>query len=226
MRDIIKLGVRLLIFTLVAGLLLAVTNEVTKGPIAEQTAATANAARLAVLPQAEEFVAYPFEPSGEYPDLREVYVAKAGGETAGYTFLVAPRGYKAAIEMTLGVSKDGAVTKLVINSQTETAGLGSKVAGEEFLSQFPGRSADPDDMQDEFDAITGATVSSKAVLKGLTQATAFLRDVFHVEGRPAAGGEDAEGAGEIEKMLADLRAAGDAPEAAQQIERYLARQGG
>ena len=49
MGDIIKLAVRLFIFSLVAAIGLAVTNEVTKGPIAEQAMAAQKAALNKVL---------------------------------------------------------------------------------------------------------------------------------------------------------------------------------
>lgn len=224
MGETLKMGVRLLIFTLAAALLLAITNEVTKEPIARQAEATANAARQQVLAQADEFVEVAFEPDARWSDLDAVHEARAQGQTIGYALLVSPRGYKADIEMTLGVTNEGTITLLAINSQSETAGLGSKVAGEEFLSQFPGQAADTGALKNEFDAVTGATVSSKAVLSGLTQAATFLQDQLGITGRAAQTDVDAHEAGEVERLLEALRDQG-ADEAVAQIENYL-QQGG
>ena len=55
MREILKLGGKLLLLTAVAGLALGLTNAITKGPIAEQAIAAANAARKAVLSDAATF---------------------------------------------------------------------------------------------------------------------------------------------------------------------------
>lgn len=223
MAETLKMGLRLLIFTLMAGLLLGLTNEVTKGPIAEQAAATANAARQQVISQADEFVQMQMVPGENWPDLEAVYAARKGGETVGYTFLVAPHGYKADIEMTLGVTAGGAVTELTINSLSETAGLGSKVADAPFLSQFEGIAADSSTVTADVDTITGATVSSKAVLSGVTQAFCYLKEQLGIEGHAAVLG--ATDGGEIERMLEALRAQG-ADEAVARIEQYLEQGGG
>ena len=53
MGDIVKLALRLFIFALVASVLLAVTNEVTKGPIEQQKLASKMAALNTVLPGCE-----------------------------------------------------------------------------------------------------------------------------------------------------------------------------
>lgn len=182
MDDTLKLALRLMIFTLIAGLALALTNEVTKGPIRSQAEAKAILARKEVLPAADAFEAYEGWDIEKYPDIDEVYIAKSGGETVGYTFLLSPRGYKADITMTLGISSDGSINALYINSQSETAGLGNLVAKAPFLSQFSGIAADPDTIDGDIDAISGATVSSKAVIRSVSTASAFVCEVFGGEG--------------------------------------------
>ena len=84
MREVAKLSVRLLIFALVAGLLLALTNEVTKGPIAQRQQEIQNQARAQVLPDAQEFVQMEIKNPEQYPDVAAVYEAKNGDATVGY----------------------------------------------------------------------------------------------------------------------------------------------
>lgn len=173
MREVAKLSVRLLIFALVAGLLLALTNEVTKGPIAQRQQEIQNQARAQVLPDAQEFVQMEIKNPEQYPDVAAVYEAKNGDATVGYAFTLAPQGYKAPIQMTLGINSAGAITELMVNSQEETAGLGTQVTEEPFLSQFWGMAAGSEAVGGGVDTITGATISSTAVKKAVSQAAGY-----------------------------------------------------
>ncbi|HIS98854.1 MAG TPA: FMN-binding protein [Candidatus Faecaligallichristensenella faecipullorum] len=173
MREVVKLSVRLLLFALIAGLLLALTNEVTKGPIAQRQQETLNQARAQVLPEAQEFVEMDIRNPEQYPDITAIYEGKNGDETVGYAFTLAPQGYKAAIEMTLGINSAGAITELMVNSQEETAGLGTQVTEEPFLSQFWGMAAGSEAVSSGVDTITGATISSTAVKNAVAQAAGY-----------------------------------------------------
>lgn len=181
MRETMRLAFRLFLFALIASMALAATNEITKGPIAEQAKNTANAAREDVLPGADEYEEMAIEHAEQYPDIDQVCQVVRGGEVTGYTLQVTVRGYKGPIVMTVAVNRSGSVNALTINSQGETAGLGSEVAGQAFLSQFPGVAASPDTISSDVDAITGATVSSRAVLSGMEQALRYARDVLGVQ---------------------------------------------
>ena len=109
MRELGQLSLKLFAFTLAAGLLLALTNAVTEGPIAEQQARQANASRYAVMADADEFEA--LTDDGTYaqtvPSLTAIYRALKGGEPVGYTLNLSPAGYKGAIDMTVGISDGG-----------------------------------------------------------------------------------------------------------------------
>ena len=113
MRDIVKLAVRLFIFSLVAAVGLAVTNEVTKGPIAEQKIAAQKEALNKVLPGCnyEEIVDIKDLPEGSLIDQMFVGKSEETGETAGYAFVTNPQGYGGPIPITLGVSAEGYVTQ-------------------------------------------------------------------------------------------------------------------
>lgn len=176
MQSTLKLALRLMLFALISGLALALTNALTKEPIRQQEELIANEARAAVFPDADEFVKLEAEIPETYADVDEVYIAMREGETVGYAISLSPYGYKGDIVMTLGVRADGTISELYVNSQSETAGLGSRVAGEPFLSQFEGISASPDAVSSGVDAITGATVSSKAVVSAVQRAVTYAED--------------------------------------------------
>lgn len=181
MREFLQLSIKLLIFTLAAGLLLALTNAVTSGPIAEQQAQQENASRYAVMPDADEF-----EPITDTidisstPALSAVYRASKGGKDIGYTMNLAPSGYKDVIGMTVGVSSEGAITGVTIDSQNETQGVGSKITEADFLGQFKGKAASQSGITSEIDTITGATVSSSTVINAVGQAAQVSEQVLGI----------------------------------------------
>ncbi len=176
-KEIIKLGAKLLIISLVSASLLAVTNELTKGPIQAQREATAKAARQAVLSTAETFEQLTEEDiagvKAEYKDVQEVFVGKAGDENVGLVIKSTPGGFGGAVEVITGISYDGKLTGVRIGSHNETPGLGAIVTTEGFYGQYEGMAADVIGVSKtaksdtEIKAISGATISSRAVTTGV-----------------------------------------------------------
>lgn len=101
----------------------------------------------------------------------DVFVGRsADGEIAGYAVKVAAAGYGGAISMIVGVGTDGVVTGVVIVSMSETPGIGSKITTESwFIDQFVGKGGQVE-LGKGVDAITGASVSSRAVAAGVREA--------------------------------------------------------
>jgi electron transport complex protein RnfG len=105
----------------------------------------------------------------------DVFVLTDHGEPAAAVFAsVAPHGYNAAIDLLVGVRADATVMGVRVVKHRETPGLGDAIdhAKSHWIEQFDGKSltAPPRDAwavkQDEgqFDSITGATVTSRAVV--------------------------------------------------------------
>jgi Na+-translocating ferredoxin:NAD+ oxidoreductase subunit G len=108
----------------------------------------------------------------------DVFVAMDASEPAAVVFAsVAPDGYNAAIRMLVGVSPAGVLTGVRVVAHRETPGLGDAIdaAKSSWILQFDGLTlampplamwaVDKDDGQ--FDSITGATVTSRAVVKAV-----------------------------------------------------------
>ena len=76
----------------------------------------------------------------------------------GYVFSITTTGYggKNTLKMTIGIDMDGKITDTKVLSHSETAGLGSKITTDAFKSQFVGKDASLEGV----DNITGATFSS------------------------------------------------------------------
>ncbi|MDD5593972.1 MAG: FMN-binding protein [Candidatus Margulisbacteria bacterium] len=92
-------------------------------------------------------------------------------QAAGRAINISIRGYSGDIEMLVGVGPSGEVTGVKIVSQHETPGLGANIVKPAFLSQFTGKTAkDPIEPKKDIDAITGATISSRAVCVGVKNA--------------------------------------------------------
>ena len=95
------------------------------------------------------------------------------GET-GYVVEAATDGYAGTVSVMTGVSSSGAVTGLTVRRSHETLGLGSRILRDEaFLSQFLGLSGEAE-VGSNIDAITGATVSSRAVARCVNSAIAVV----------------------------------------------------
>lgn len=187
MREIVHLALRLFAFCLAAGLLLAATNALTKGPIAYQADLTAQNARKQVLTEASSFQKLSGGGDPAYPHLTAVYEGVDKDGVVGYTFSLSPMGFKAVIEMTLGVNKDGAITALSVDSQSETAGLGTKITTDSYLRQYQGAAADSATLTEQIDGITGATVTSKAVVSAVGEAVSYAERELGLVGRADAG---------------------------------------
>ena len=189
MGDIVKLALRLFIFALVASVLLAVTNEVTKGPIEQQKLASKMAALNTVLPGCE-YEQIEYEGISDDSALDEIFIGKnADGSIKGYALTANPQGYGGEIPITLGVSEGGYVTQVYVGSLQETQGLGSHVGDDAFKEQFIAIAADPDTLRNDVDTIAGATISSSAFVNAVQEMLAYTKGTLGIE--PHAGDKDA-----------------------------------
>ncbi len=89
----------------------------------------------------------------------------------GKAIAVSPRGYGGPIEMLVGIDEKGKVSGVKVLSHRETPGLGANIAQPKFLDQFKGKTLkDPIEPKKDIDALTGATISSRAVCEGVKDA--------------------------------------------------------
>lgn len=167
----------LLICAAVAGALAGV-NALTKDKIADIQAQKLQTAMEEVLPGASDMTEVSF--ADATGTVRKVYQASADSAVQGYVVEVAPNGFGGAITMMVGVA-DGKVTGISVVSHTETAGLGSVAAdktskGQAFRDQFAGTFGEQKVDKDggNIDAITGATITSRAVTNGVNAALAAV----------------------------------------------------
>ncbi|MBM7581734.1 electron transport complex protein RnfG [Caldicoprobacter guelmensis] len=188
MSEGVKMSIKLFIITAVAALALSVTYAVTEEPIRLQNEQASMEARKAVLPDAQEFLPVDIsEYKDEYPDVIEVYQGKSGDDVVGYIFRVVSKGYGGNVELFVGIDgKENRIESVSIISHKETPGLGAKATESDFLSQYTGKSADSSlvvvrgraTQDTQVEAITGATITSKAVTQGVNSALEFYGRVL------------------------------------------------
>ena len=161
-----------LICVIVTGAL-AATNEVTAPIITEATIAAENAARAEVLPEADSFS--PVE-GITVEGVSAVYTADNG---AGAAITASAKGYGGDVVIMVGIGPDGTITSIEVTEQGETKGIGSNVVSNpEYLAQYDGLSAAQSLVLDQdVDALSGATVSSTAVIDAVNAAIAAYNQI-------------------------------------------------
>lgn len=181
MNKMLKDAAILFVITLIVGAVLGYVYELTKGPIAEQEKKAKEAAWQEVFVDAASFETMETSEeemtakiSAEYPDasINEVVKALDGsGELIGYVVTVTSHaGYGGNIQYSMGIKNDGTVNGISILSISETPGLGMR-AEEVLKPQFAGKQVDHFSVSktgatsdEEIDAISGATITSNAVV--------------------------------------------------------------
>lgn len=142
-----------------------------------------------LLPGSTGFTVEPY--SGDDANIRSIHKAENGFVIETVTY-----GYAGEITMFIGVSNEGTVTGLVVWEMSETPGLGGEALTDHvFLAQFlntpgtfavgtPGEAdafsgatdtaADAGEAENYVDALTGATVTSKAIVRCVNSAVAYV----------------------------------------------------
>lgn len=172
--EIVRVGLILFAITAIAALILAGVNKVTAPVIKEQQEQKMQDAMKKVLPDATEFEKIETELPQE-TSVNEIYESDAG-----FVVMALPKGYGGEISMAVGVDKDFTVTGIKIISQSETAGLGAKCVDEEWQKQFAGKTENIEVSKNgatgnQIDAISSATITSRAVTKGVNDAIAAVK---------------------------------------------------
>lgn len=164
---IFKVGINLTIACLLSGAIIAGTYSVTAPVAAQERINSKNKAMKELVADAQEF-----KPVTGKTDW---YAAMKDGKTIAYVVPAESKGYGGAIKMLAAVSPDGKALEYKILSHNETPGLGDKAGDAKFSKQFAGKKAEdlevvkvPTDKN--IQALTGATITSRAVTKGIKEA--------------------------------------------------------
>ncbi|WP_054252014.1 RnfABCDGE type electron transport complex subunit G [Neofamilia massiliensis] len=186
MKEYLRLGLTLLIIAAIAAGALALLNSVT-APVIDENAKQASYAKYyEVLGEGVEINELDPEElasiQNDHPKILSVLDYKKDGEVAGYIFTTTSNGYGGAMENAIMINVDGSIAGYRNLSNGETPGFGAAISEESYYNRFDGKSvADADSLvlgtgsDNAIEAISGATISSNAVLDGLNEAVAAFK---------------------------------------------------
>lgn len=176
MKETMTLTFKLLLICAVITALLAWVNVMTEPIIAQNEQASFQAAMTEVLPDAGEFTEKEitdFVPSETGVTIGSVHTAEKGGAVVSAT---CSEGYGGDISIMVGITDEGKINQIKVMSMSETPGLGAKSTEPEFAQKYVGlekgisviKNSQPSG--NEIVAISGATITSKAVTKAVNSA--------------------------------------------------------
>ncbi|MBK5653998.1 MAG: RnfABCDGE type electron transport complex subunit G, partial [Rhizobium sp.] len=193
MRDMVKPTITLFVICFAVALCLALVNSLTKETIIERAIAGAEEQRKQVLSEAERFKKLEnWKDKTNNEIVREAYSAYKGEKLVGYVFSAFPKGYGGEMQITVGITSDGKVSGVSLGDNKETPGLGTKASEDDFIGQYKGKNSQntlqvvkrAPSADNEIQAISGATITSKAVTSAV-QASAELAGKLMQDGGEA-----------------------------------------
>lgn len=196
-KKIVHDALVLFAFTVVLGLILGVVYGITKGPIDQVNYEKTQSAYKQVFEDADSFEEYAdfdtaaaedlMAQNGYSDDIQAVNTAlDASGNPLGYVLTVTAKdGSQGSITFSVGIQNDGTVNGYSITSISETPGLGMKAEEEDFYSQFENKTVDKFTVvkqkpasDDQIEAITGSTITSKAMANGCNAAIYYFQNAL------------------------------------------------
>ena len=151
-----------MLITVIAALALALTNSFTM-PYAEKNK------EMAI----KESLGSAFPDADDFKEKDEYFEAIKDNEVIGRVYNVGAPGYSSIVQLLVGVDMNNVIQGVAVVSQQEAPGLGAKVVEVEFLDQFKGKELGKVALSKdggEIDAITGATITSRAAVSAIKQA--------------------------------------------------------
>jgi electron transport complex protein RnfG len=172
----VNMVVTLAIITGIASLTLGGVYTLTKEPIALAKKAKMEAAIREVIPAFDTIESFKMMPASGKDSLT-FFKGISNGEVVGTAVATYSNiGYDPTqINMMVGILPDGTIQNTVVTSHKETPGLGTKMSAPFFKDQFIGKHPDQFKLQvkkdgGDVDAITAATISSRAFCDGIVRA--------------------------------------------------------
>ncbi|WP_371368560.1 Na(+)-translocating ferredoxin:NAD(+) oxidoreductase complex subunit G [Sporomusa rhizae] len=166
-NSIFKIAMNLTITCFISGVIIAGTYAITEPTAAEQRVKAKNDAMKELVKDAEAFKAIDGK-EGWYAGIK-------GGKVIAYVVPASSKGYGGSIDMLAAVTPEGKAMDFKVLKHNETPGLGDKMVEPKFRKQFTNKAAS--DMEvvkvptdKNIQALTGATITSRAVTKGVREA--------------------------------------------------------
>jgi len=178
MAALLRPAAVLFLTCLLVTLAVAGTNAVFAERIALQEAATLSASMRKVL-AADTYETVHTSAAGEPDAYRGL---DTGGGTVGYILITSENGYGGAVSVMTAIQDEKILAVSILDVSSETPGLGQNAAKPDFTNQYTGLTSAPTVVKSgagtgEIDALTGATITSKAVTRAIEAAFALYEEV-------------------------------------------------
>lgn len=188
-----KITINLVVIYVLGGLLLAFVYAKTSPIMFVKAKEEKEAALKTMMPEADKIDHLgEWAPHGKHAGY---YAAKKGDEEIGYIVETFGKGYSSYINLLVSVDKNFTVQKINVLHHAETPGLGDEIEKDYFQKQFAGKTIDTlvvikGETPDKIQAISGATISSRAVTEdGVRNGVKMLKEKL------SGGGEKQEDQG-------------------------------
>lgn len=187
MKETIKLGIILLLFSVFAAGVLGFTNKITSPIIEKREKEETEAAYKELLNEADGFEQLDqnklAELQGKYSKLVDVVKATKGGETNGVLITTNGGGYGGDITIMTGV-QDGKIVAIKVLKHKETPDIGTHIEDQNFQDEFKGLSAQENvtlvatkKNEQDVEKISGSTVSSRGVIAAVNLAIDTYKEI-------------------------------------------------
>ncbi len=177
-KDIAKITLTLVVFYMIGGFILAFVYANASPKIYKNNEEAERKALKGLMPDADDI-----SKMGDWTihdKHAKYFIAKRGGEPIGYLIQSFGKGYSSYINTLIAVDRDFKVQKITILAHGETPGLGDEIEADWFQNQFKDKSIDhlkviKGETKEDIQAISGATISSRAVTEdAVKNGVAFL----------------------------------------------------
>ncbi|MEK7238546.1 MAG: RnfABCDGE type electron transport complex subunit G [Nitrospirota bacterium] len=167
-KDMAKITINLVVIYIIGGLIIAFVYAKTSPIMFKKAEEEKKAALMTMIPEADKDGIQSIGKWEPHHKHAEYYVAKKGNEEIGYIIEGFGKGYSSYINVLVSVDKNFMVKKVSILHHAETPGLGDEIEKDYFLKRFENKSVDnlivvKRETKDKVEAISGATISSRAV---------------------------------------------------------------
>lgn len=171
MHNILKLSITLTVVAILSASLLTYVHGVTAPIIAERQEREYRQALELFFPDFESFESEQYD--NDYFDL----IYDQSGQLMGIMATVQQQGYDGAITYNLAIDGNGEILGLDIISHSETPGIGDVIVTDYFREQFVGKGfADPITAGEDVDIVSGATVSTAAVINSVRRVIGVIAE--------------------------------------------------
>jgi electron transport complex protein RnfG len=167
-NSFIKIALNLTCACIISGIIIAIVYFLTADIAKQAQVELNNLALQSLVAEADQYT--PIEGKTGW------YTATKNGELIAYVVPAESKGYGGAVKLLVAVAPDNTVMKYTITDAKETPGLGDKAAKSPFIDQFPGKTSNnlvvtkDANNKEDIQAISGATITSKAVTKAVKDA--------------------------------------------------------